>query len=46
MAGFDYDGRLSGMHAPNFLVTDCDVYIKRKLSSMGNTLHVHVEEEE
>ena len=33
-------------HAPNCSVTDCDMIIEKKLSSIGSTLHVHVKEEE
>ena len=33
-------------HAPNFSVTDCDMFIERKLSSIGSILHVYIEEEE
>ena len=34
--------------APNFSVTDCDMYIERKLSlsSIGSIVHVYIEEEE
>ena len=35
-----------GVHAPNCSVTDCGNYIERKLSSMGNTLLVYVEDEQ
>ena len=35
-----------GPHAPNRSVTDSDKYMQRKLSLMGNTLHVFVREEE
>ena len=38
--------RLPGAHAPKCSVTDRDKYIERKLSSMGNTPHVYVKEEE
>ena len=35
-----------GAHAPSRPVTVCNKHIERKLSSMGNTLHVYVGEEE
>ena len=39
--------RLPGAHAPNCSVTDCDeLFIERKLLSIGSTQHVCVKEEE
>ena len=39
--------RLPGVHAPNCSVTDCDeLFVERKLLSIGSILHVCVKEEE
>ena len=45
MACFVYEVRQSRAHTPNYSVT-LRRFIERKLSSIGSTLHVHVEEEE
>ena len=39
-----YEVRQFGAHTPNYSVTDCE-FIERKLSSIGNSLHVYVKEE-